>query len=63
MIRDINSAFSPDQSVDLLLNFCSTAVHSRSACAVVARVISYHLPSSGVRIVLLDIKGDVWNVS
>jgi len=30
-IQDVDSAFSPDQSV---LNFCSTAIHGRSAADV-----------------------------
>jgi len=58
MIRDVNSAFSPDQSV---LSFSSSAqlLHGGSA----ADVSPAYFPSSGIRIVLLKIKGGIRNVS
>jgi len=46
-IQDVNSAFSPDQSV---LKFCSTAIHCRST-ADVSLAIRSHPPSSVIRIV------------
>jgi len=51
-IQDVNSAFSPDQSALDILRFCSTA--ARSQCR---RRPALYVPSSGLRIVRLDIEG------
>ena len=58
MIQDVNSAFSPDHS---LLSFRSTATRW-SQCRSLLLHCSTRPSSSSIRVVLLDIEWDTWNV-